>query len=342
MNLFILENLWYLVVIAAIIFYAVLDGFDLGVGCLHLFAKKDEERRIILNSIGPVWDGNEVWLVIVGGALFAGFPNVFATVFSAFYDFVMLLLCGLIFRAVSIEFRSKHESKTWRKNWDVVFSIASFIIAFGIGLVLGNVIIGIPLDQNQDFVGTFTGFLGFYPLLFGLTTVSLFTMHGAIYLVMKTEGAFHNRVRRWVNRCIVSFLVCYVAISIATFIVAPYMLQHMHDNPWLFVVPLAALLAILNIPRQISKHNDGWAFLFSCFSIALLLGLFAIGSYPTLVRSSINPEQYSLVIANSSSSELTLKVLLIIVAIGIPLVLAYGTYIYRLFRGKVKLDSHSY
>ena len=337
-----LELMWYLVLMVALIFYAVLDGFDLGVGCLHLFAKKDLERRTILNSIGPLWDGNEVWLVIVGGALFAGFPDVFATVFSAFYDFVMLLLCGLIFRAVSIEFRSKKESPRWRHAWDVVFSIASFIIAFGLGLVFGNIIMGIPLDANKDFVGSFLGFLGPYPLLFGLTTVALFAMHGSIYLVMKTEGSFHNAIRKWVNKTVTVFFVFYVLLTLATFVVAPHMATHMKEYPWLFLVPLLALLTILNIPRQVKKKNDGWAFLSSCLAIALLLSLFVIGSFPTLVRSSLNPAENSLTYANAASSPLTLKVLLIIVGIGLPFVLGYGVYIYRLFHGKVKLDTHSY
>ena len=342
MTVFSLEFLWYLVIIASLIFYSVLDGFDLGVGCLHLFARKDEERRLILNSIGPVWDGNEVWLVVIGGALFAGFPNVFATLFSSFYDFVMILLFGLIFRAVSIEFRSKHESKRWRKNWDIAFCVASFIIAFGAGLVFGNLIQGIPLDKDQDFVGTFFGFLGPYPLLFGLTTVALFSMHGSIYLVMKTEGVFHNYVRRWVDRCILVFIACYIMLTFATFIFAPHMITRMLENPWLFLVPIAAFITILNIPREIKKNRDGWAFISSCISIAFLLALFAIGTFPVLIRSTIEPQEYSLVISNSASSPLTLKILLIIALIGVPMVLAYGFYIYRLFRGKVKLDDHSY
>ncbi|MBS0615407.1 MAG: cytochrome d ubiquinol oxidase subunit II [Verrucomicrobia bacterium] len=337
-----LELLWYLVVLVALIFYAVLDGFDLGVGCLHLFAKKDIERRTILNSIGPLWDGNEVWLVIVGGALFAGFPDVFATVFSAFYDFVMLLLCGLIFRAVSIEFRSKKESPRWRQTWDVVFSVASFIIAFGLGLVFGNIIVGIPLNDSKDFVGSFLGFLGPYQILFGLTTTALFAMHGSIYLAMKTEGAFHKSIRGWINRTVLLFFGFYVLLTLATFGVAPHMADRMKDSPVLFLVPLLALLTLLNIPRQVKKGNDGWAFLSSCLGIALLLGLFALGSFPTLVRSSINPAENSLTYINAASSPLTLKILLIMVGIGVPFVLGYGFYIYRLFHGKVRLDPHSY
>ena len=337
-----LEVLWYLVVVVAVVMYAVLDGFDLGVGCLLPFAKKDEERRLFLNSIGPIWDGNEVWLVIVGGALFAGFPDVFATIFSASYDFVMLLLAGLIFRAVSIEFRSKRRSPKWRKTWDSVFAIASFIIAFGVGLVLGNLIQGIPLDEHKDFVGNTLTFIRPYPIFFGITTVALFMMHGSIYLTMKISGTFHEAIRPWIKRCILIFISCYIILSVFTFIAAPHMTERMLDNPWLLLVPLLALLAILNVPRLIHKRSDGWAFIFSCLSIAFLLLLFPLGTFPTLIRSSIDPDAYSLTIMNSASSPLTLKVLLTIVIIGVPLVIAYGAYIYHIFKGKVKLDSASY
>jgi cytochrome d ubiquinol oxidase subunit II len=337
-----LAFLWYLVMFAAVVFYAVLDGFDLGVGSLHLFARDDRERRIFLNAIGPVWDGNAVWLVIIGGALFAGFPEAFATVFSAFYVFSMLLLFGLIFRAVSIEFRSKHESVRWRRSWDIAFCLASILIAFGTGLVMGNLILGIPLDAHKDFTGHFLGFITPYPILFGLTTVTLFAMHGSIYLVMKTEGSLHQHLKKLVTRCIQAFISCYFLLTLATFYYAPYMASRMKEYPVLFLLPLASLLAILNVPRQMHKDNSGWAFISSALSICGLLSLFAIGSFPRIIRSSIDPDNFSLVINNSASSELTLKILLIIVLIGLPLVLAYGYYIYRVFRGKVRLDDHSY
>ncbi len=337
-----LEFLFYCIVIAAMIFYAILDGFDLGVGALHLFVKKDEERRLFLNAIGPVWDGNEVWLVIVGGGLFAGFPNVYATLFSSFYDMTIFFLFALIFRAVSIEFRSKHGSPFWRTSWDVAFSIASVVIAFGVGLVLGNLVQGINLDENQNFIGNPLDFLNPYSIFVGITTVALFTMHGAIYLTMKLEGPLHTKVRSWINPSIVIFLACYLITTHATLRYQPHMLHVMQKHPWFFCVPLAGLLSILNVPRLIHKKKDGWAFIFSSISIALLLCLFAIGTFPTLIRSSLNPETNSLTIFNSASSQLTLTVLLIIVLIGVPLILGYGTYIYRVFRGKVKLDHHSY
>lgn len=337
-----LADLWYIVVIACMVCYAMLDGFDLGVGSLHLFAKKDTDRRVFLNAIGPVWDGNEVWLVIVGGALFAGFPEAYATIFSAFYNLVMILLAALIFRAAGIEFRSKLESPRWRRFWDGVFCIGSVIIAFGVGLVLGNLITGIPLDEHRDFVGSFGGFFNPYSILVGITTLALFMMHGAIYLVMKTEGQLHDRLRRWVKKTIFIFTTCYFITTVITHFYMPHMLAFLHESPWLIIIPLVAFGMIVNIPFQIYKGRDGWAFIYSCLSIAMLIVLFAVGTFPMLIRSSIYPEANSLIVANAVSSDLTLKVLLIIVAIGLPLVFAYGVYVYRLFRGKVKLDKSSY
>lgn len=337
-----LDTLWYLVIIAAMMFYAMLDGFDLGVGTLHLCTKKDEERRLFINAIGPLWDGNEVWIVIVIGALFAGFPDVYATLLTGFYNLIMILLAGFIFRAVAIEFRSKRPSQRWRRTWDTVFCIASTVIAFGIGIILGNLVLGVPIDSNKDFIGTFADLIHPYTLLVGVTTVALFAMHGAIYLAMKTEGELHDHLRRWINRAIIVFLFCYFMTTCATLIYLPNMIETMLKFRWLFVVPVLAFLAIINIPRQVYKRNDGWAFLSSCCAIALLLSLFAIGTFPTLIRSTLNPQINSLTIVNSASSPLTLKVLLIIVAIGLPLVFAYGFYVYRIFRGKVQLDEHSY
>ncbi len=337
-----LALLWYYVIGLSAIFYVCLDGFDLGTGIMHFFTKKDEERRVFLNAIGPVWDGNEVWLVIVGGALFAGFPDIYATLFSGFYNFVMFFLAGLIFRAVAIEFRSKRESYRWRYTWDAIFSISSLLIAFGIGIVLGNLIEGIPLDENGDFVGSFALFFRPYPLLIGLFTVSLLMMHGSIYLAMKTEGELLERLRRWAKRCIVAFIGLYVIVTIATWFVMPHMVQCYFDMPYLLIFPFLSLLAILNVPRLFHRNLDGWAFIYSCMTIVLLFGVFGIGFYPNMIRSSIHPEQYSLTYLNSAASPLTLKVLLIIVAIGIPLVLSYGAMVYRIFRGKVKISPTSY
>lgn len=338
----ILPILFYLVIAVAILFYIALDGFDLGVGALHLLARTDHQRRVHLNAIGPVWDGNEVWIVIVIGGLFAGFPECYATVLSGFYSLIMLLIAGLIFRAAAIEFRSKAESTLWRQSWDVVFSFASILVAFILGLMLGNLIEGIPLNAAHDFVGTTASFFKPYSVLVGVTAVALCAMHGAIYLVMKTEGETHLNLRKWVVPSIAVFIFFYLVVSVFTIYAMPHMTLPFKTYPIFSIIPVLAFLAIFNIPRQIKKGYDGWAFLFSCISIALLVSLYAIGTFPTLVTSTIDPVENSLTIYNSASSPKTLGILLLIVAIGVPLVLAYGFWVYRVFRGKVKLDKFSY
>ncbi len=225
-----LNTIWFILVGVLFTGYAVLDGFDLGIGALHLFTKDDTERRILINSIGPVWDGNEVWLVTGGGALFAAFPNVYATVFSGFYLALMLLLASLIFRAVAIEFRSKQPMRWWRQMWDIGFAGGSIVSALLIGTALGNIAWGVPVNARGEFAGTFLGLLTPYPLLVGVTTVALFMMHGAIYGVMKTEGALHDKLRVWAMRCIIFFVICAVTLTMATLLYVPHMSERVRDT----------------------------------------------------------------------------------------------------------------
>jgi cytochrome d ubiquinol oxidase subunit II len=336
-----LNTIWFILIGVLLTGYAILDGFDLGVGALHLLVKDDTERRIMLNSIGPVWDGNEVWLVTGGGALFAAFPHVYATVFSGFYTAFMLLLFGLIFRAVAIEFRSKEKMKWWRNMWDTAFCVSSILIAFLMGVALGNIITGIPLDAEKEFAGSFLSLINPYTIMVGITTVALFMMHGSIYAVMKTEGSLQSKIRGWVNNTIIFFVICYVTTTMYTLIYYPHMVQHFKEQPLFFVVAILNMLAIANIPREIFHKRDFLAFLSSCASIAALLILFAIGLFPNIVLSNPNPE-FSLNIYNAASSQKTLNIMLIVAAIGVPFVLAYTISIYWVFRGKVKLDNMSY
>jgi cytochrome bd ubiquinol oxidase subunit II len=336
-----LNTIWFLLVGILFTGYAMLDGFDLGIGALHLFTHTDTERRLMINSIGPVWDGNEVWLVTGGGALFAAFPEVYATAFSGFYIAFMLLLFGLIFRAVAIEFRSKQSHSTWRKFWDISFSVSSILSSLLIGVALGNIAMGIPLDSSHEFAGTFWGLLNPYALLVGITTVALFMMHGAIYGVMKTEDELHDKLRGWIKNTMIFFILMYVLTTMATLLYVPHMTDQIRANPVFFVLPALNVLAIANIPRQIYHGRDFWAFLSSCIAMIALLGLFGIGMYPNLIFS--NPmAANSLTIYNAASSQKTLQIMLTIAIMGIPLVLAYTISIYWVFRGKVKLDAHSY
>ena len=336
-----LNTIWFILIGVLLTGYAILDGFDLGVGALHLFVKDDLERRIMINSIGPVWDGNEVWLVTGGGALFAAFPHVYATVFSGFYTAFILLLFALIFRAIAIEFRSKRPGKTWRKAWDVSFSVSSILIAFLMGVALGNIITGIPLGADKEFAGSFWSLINPYSILVGITTVALFMMHGSIYVVMKTEGELQKKARGWVNNTIIFFVITYVTTTMYTLIYYPHMVEHFKSSPALFLVAVLNMLAIANIPREIFHGREFRAFLSSCASIAALLALFAIGLFPNIVLSNPNPE-FSLNIYNAASSQKTLNIMLIVAIIGVPFVLAYTISIYWIFRGKVKIDAMSY
>lgn len=336
-----LNTIWFALVGILFTGYALLDGFDLGVGALHLFTRTDQERRLLLNAIGPVWDGNEVWLVTGGGALFAAFPRAYATVFSGFYMAFMLFLFGLIFRAVAIEFRSKQPMRRWRQTWDISFSISSILSSFVAGIALGNIIWGIPLDAQGEFAGSFWGLFHPYSILIGITTVALFMMHGAIYIVLKTEGELHDKARAWVNNTIIFFIICYVTTTMATLMFVPQMVHYFRQEPVLFIIPFLNMLAIANIPREVVHGKDFRAFLSSCAAMIALMTIFGIGLYPNIVFSNPDPTN-SLTIYSAASSAKTLNIMLIIAIIGVPLVISYTVSIYWIFRGKVKLDAMSY
>lgn len=322
--------------------YAILDGFDLGVGILHPFvARTDRERRIVMNSIGPLWDGNEVWLVTFGGALFAAFPDAYASTFSAFYLAFMALLFALIFRAVSLEFRSKVEAPAWRRTWDHGFFAGSLLATFLFGVAVGNTMQGIALDPAGDYTGSFLDLLGPYPLLVGCFAVALFAMHGGIFLYIKTEGELQERVRSWVRGAFFTFAGAYALTSLATWRFVPEAVDNFRRVPWLWIVPVLNALAVANIPRAIHLRRPGYAFLSSSATIAALVALFAVALFPNLVRSEPNAA-HSLTLFNASSSPRTLRIMLIIAACGMPFVLAYTAIIYRTYRGKVVLGDHSY
>jgi len=335
------QTLWFLVVGGLFSGYAILDGFDLGAGAWHLFFRKEQSRRIALNAIGPVWDGNEVWLVIGGGALFAGFPVLYASLFSAMYIPFMLFLLFLIFRAISIEFRSKEPMKWWRQMWDITYTVSSTILAILLGVVLGNVLQGMPLNEQMEFSGYWVSFLNPYAIAVGITTLALFMMHGAIYLTMKTEGRLFAKVTILLRRAIIFFVVCFSVVTLYTLIYIPHLSDRFEGQPILFVVPLLAFLSIANIPRLAAKRKYGLAFFYSSLTMSLLLILVAIELYPTLIRSTSDPAN-SIDIYNAAASEKSLGIMLTIAAIGGPLVATYTAFVFYTFRGKVQLDETSY
>jgi len=336
------QTWWFLVVGGLFSGYAVLDGFDFGAGAWHLFFRKETSRRIAINAVGPVWDGNEVWLVIGGGALFAGFPIMYATLFSSLYIPFIIFLVFIIFRAVSIEFRGKEKMSWWRKTWDICYSISSIMLAFLLGVVLGNVLQGIAVGPNFEYQGKgFFEFINLYSIMVGLSTLFLLMTHGAIYLLLKTEGRLYAKLTYLVKRGIIAFIVIFGITTLYTLIYIPHLSDKFKFNPELFIVPLAAFLSIANIPRLASKKKYLQAFLFSSLTICLLLILVAVELYPNMLLSTID-SKYNITIYNAASSIKSLRIMLTIVAIGGPLVLAYTIFVYRTFKGKVKLDEHSY
>ncbi len=332
---------WFLVVGGVFTGYAILDGFDLGAGAWHLFFKTDNERRVALNAVGPVWDGNEVWLVIGGGALFAGFPDVYATLLSAMYIPFMLFLVFLIFRAVSIEFRSKESMAWWRQSWDVAYSTSSVLLALLLGVVLGNVLQGMNIGPDKEYAGSWLAFLNPYAFMVGITTLSLFMMHGAIYLIMKTQGQQFVQMARNVKVAIGFFIVSFAATTVYTLAFIPHLSDRFRAEPIFFSLALLAFLSIANIPRLISKQKYGHAFFFSGLTVSLMLVIVAVELYPAIILSTMD-RAYSLTVHNASASEKSLKLLLTIAAIGTPLVASYTFFVFWTFRGKVKMDETSY
>ncbi|MCP4674580.1 MAG: cytochrome d ubiquinol oxidase subunit II [Deltaproteobacteria bacterium] len=335
-----LQVVWFLLVGVLFTVFAILDGFDLGVGFWYLGSKGDKERRTLLNAVGPVWDGNEVWLLTGGGALFAAFPPVYASVFSGFYLAMMLLLLALISRAVSLEFRSKEESTTWRSTWDVVFSVSSILGGLLFGVALGNILRGITLNEAGDYTGTFLALLNPYALLIGVLGLTMLAFHGANFIVLKAPGDLAVRARRWSLGAGMVYLALYIVASGVTIATQPHLMENFSFAPVLWAIPILALAFIAAALFFSKNDKPGKAFLFSSLSIAGMMGVTGAALFPRFVPALGSPE-LSLTAANSSSSELTLKTMFILAVIGVPIVLAYTIWVYKAFGGKVDVDQES-
>ena len=342
MNHELLAIIWFVVIGVLLAGYAVLDGFDLGVGILHPFvARNDDDRRTFMSAIGPLWDGNEVWLVTFGGAMFAMFPGAYASVFSGFYNAFMAVLFALILRAVSLEFRGKLATPRWRRVWDWAFFLGSALATLLFGVAVGNAMIGVPLEPNGDFAGTFLDQLRPYPLMVGGLALALFAMHGSIFLYLKTRGELQRRLHDAIWRTFGVFLVMYMLTTIFTLVAVDRATASLEAHPVLWAVPVLNVLAIANIPRALYLDRPGYAFVSSSCTILALVFLLGVALYPNMVVARDDPGR-SITIFNAASSELTLKIGLGMVALGMPLVIAYTAVIYWTFRGKVDLDQSGY
>lgn len=335
-----LNIIWFLLVGILIIGYAVLDGFDLGVGIIHLFTKDENEKRINLNAIGPVWDGNEVWLLTGGGALFAAFPIVYATVFSGFYLAFMLLLAALIFRAVSFEFRKYSEPKD-KKYWDLAFGIGSLVPALLYGVAIGNILRGLPIDVKGAYHGSFLGLLNPYALAVGAVSLVMFVMHGAIYMTLKTDGLLRDKMIRRANTSWIVFVLLYFIATFMTIFSGRWLFESVMGFPIFWILLALLFITIIYIPIGLKTKRFGNTFTASTLMITSMILLVALSLFPKLVPSSLDLG-YSLTIYNASSTPRTLETMLIIAIIGVPIVLVYTIWIYRIFRGKVELNKDSY
>lgn len=336
-----LQITWFLLYGVLIAGYAILDGFDLGVGVLSLFRKDENERRLMINAIGPVWDGNEVWLLTAGGALFAAFPPVYATVFSGFYLALMLLLVFLIFRAVSMEFRGKVESVAWRRFWDVAFGVGSFGPALLFGVAVGNIMRGVPLTADGEFAGTFLSLLNPFALVIGLLSLAMFTTHGGLYMALKSDGTLREDMIAAAGKGWIGWSALYVVATVTAFFAAPGLFEDALKSPFNWIGFLAVLGALAYIPIGARGPKPLFAFLASSVAIIGQIVLVGNGLYPNLVPA-LNDATLSLTIANSSSTPRTLTTMLVIALTGVPIMLVYTFFIYRVFNGKVQLDEHSY
>jgi cytochrome d ubiquinol oxidase subunit II len=345
-----MEAIWFAIVSGMLAVYTVLDGFDFGVGILHpLVARTDAERRTVFAAIGPIWDGNEVWLIAAGGVLFLAFPKVYAAAFSGFYLALMIVLWLLILRGIAIELRSRQESPLWRDFWDTVFSLASLLLAFVLGVALANVVRGVPLDaEGTFFIPLFTDFqpglqpgvFDWYTALVGILAVCALAGHGAFYLVWKTSGPVQARSRFLASRAWLAVLALWPLATLATARARPDIVSNYYARPW-FLVFLALMAAGAAGVHLFSRRGrDLVAFLSSA---AFLLGLLAstvAGVYPVWLRSTLDPAQ-SLTIMNSAADSYGLQVALVWWTAGMVLAGGYFAYLFRSTRGKVEVQANA-
>ncbi len=337
-----LNVIWFILLGVLIIGYAVLDGFDLGVGTLfYTLGKTKEEKKTLINSIGPVWDGNEVWLLTAGGALFAAFPFVYATVFSGFYFAMLLVLFGLIFRAIAVEYYFKTEDDPhMQKLMGRLFFIGSLLPGLLFGVAMGNVVVGIPMDEMQNYSGTFFALLNPYALLLGIVGLIGFLLQGTAYTILKTDGDLQKRAIRLTKVFSYAIIVAWLAGTLTAQIYAPHMFTNYFNYPVLFIIPLTTVAALIAIPMFLKMKHYGRLFVASSLVIITKIGTLAAGMFPNLVFSANSAP--NLTIYNASSTDLTLKVMFIIALIGMPLVIIYTIYVYYVFRGKATPERSGY
>lgn len=346
-----METIWFCLVAVMIAMYVVLDGFDLGAGIVHLLvARSEKERRQVLGSIGPVWDGNEVWLLAGGGVMYFAFPALYAASFSGFYLPLMMVLWLIILRAVSIEFRNHFDSEVWKPIWDVGFAVSSALLAIFFGAALGNVVRGVPLDSSGYFflplwtdftIGKDVGILDWYTVVIGVAAFLTLAMHGALWVALKTEGELEARARVLAKRIWPAVLAFTVVITVLSFIVQPRLAASFREGPWGYIFPLLALVGLIGARLMNSSGRARDAFLGSALYIIGMLTSAAFGLFPYVLPSNTDPS-LALTVHNSAAPAYGLKVGLYWFIPGMILATSYFVFIYRHFAGKVQVEEQGY
>ena len=346
-----METLWFVLVAFLLTAYVVLDGFDLGAGAIHfLLGKTEQERRLTFQALGPIWDGNEVWLLVAGGTLFFAFPPLYASSFAGFYLPLMIVLWLLILRGVSLESRSHHASPVWRTFFDFVFSAASLLLAVVFGVALGNVIRGVPLNADGYFFAPLwthfrtagqVGVFDWYTVLTGVMSLLVLSMHGALWMALKTESELNARAHTIAIRLWGPVVVLTGLSLAATIYVRPQVLDNFRVHYWGWVIPVVVVVSLLTLFVYSRKGNDLRAFLASSMYIIGMLAGAAFALYPSVLPSSTDPS-FGLTIMNTAAGAYGLRVGLVWWTIGILLALGYSTFVYRHFAGKVALESEEH
>jgi cytochrome d ubiquinol oxidase subunit II len=322
-----LTDIWFLLIAVLWIGYFVLEGFDFGVGMLlHAVGRTESDRRVVINTIGPVWDGNEVWLLVAGGATFAAFPEWYATLFSGFYLPLLAILVALIVRGVAFEFRGKIDSDLWRRNWDIAIAFGSALPALLWGVAFANIVRGVPIDANHEYAGTFFTLLNPYALLGGLTTVSLFALHGAVFLALRTTDETRTRALALARR-----IAPVTVVVAASFLVWT---QLTRGGGWTLLTATAAALALVAAVVLAIQGREGWAFVLTAATIKLAVITLFVALYPNVMPSTIDPA-FSLTTTNAASTPYTLTIMTWVAVVFTPIVLIYQTWSYWVFRARV-------
>lgn len=342
-----MESLWFVIVAFMLAAYVVLDGFDIGAGIVApLIARSDEDRRTILRSIGPVWDGNEVWLLAAGGTLYFAFPLLYASSFSGFYLPLMMVLWLLMLRGLGVELRNHIEGPVWRGFFDFIFSLASILLAIFYGAALGNVIRGVPLRPDGYFfealwtnwrVGAEPGILDWYTVIAGVVALAVLALHGTLYLCIKTEGQLNTRARKAVSMLWPLVLLLTLISLIATLYIRPEWLANYRNVPIAFIIPAVVFGSLFSVLHFHAKGNEKASFLGSCVYIAFMLVGAAFALYPNVLPASTDPS-LSLTVHNAKAGEHGLQVGLVWWSLGLVIAVGYFFFVYRMFRGKVRLD----